>query len=86
MLSIEFFRYALQLQYTSALDLLYLAVGILLVSGALYLGTKRERRRRNRETNLANLPAHQHRTVRDAHHEIRDPAHQRHFKRKRFGQ
>ena len=39
-LAIEFFRYALQLQYTSALDLLYLAVGILLVSGALYLSTR----------------------------------------------
>lgn len=40
MLAIEFFRYARQLQYTSALDLLYLAVGTLLISGALYLGTK----------------------------------------------
>lgn len=39
-LAIEFFWYALQLQYTSPLDLLYLAVGTLLISGALYLGTK----------------------------------------------
>ena len=39
-LAIEFFRHALELRYESALDLLYLAVGTLLVSAALYLSTK----------------------------------------------
>ena len=39
-LAIEFFRHALDLRYESAIDLLYLAVGTLLVSAALYLSTK----------------------------------------------
>lgn len=36
-LIVEFFQYALQLSFTSALDLLYLALGILLIGGAIYL-------------------------------------------------
>lgn len=36
-LIVEFFQYALQLAFTTALDLLYLAVGILLIGGAIYL-------------------------------------------------
>jgi len=36
-LIIEFFQYALQLSFNTALDLLYLAVGILLIGGAIYL-------------------------------------------------
>ncbi len=39
-LAIEFFQRALALSYESALDLLYFAAGVLLVSVALYLGTK----------------------------------------------
>ncbi len=39
-LAIEFFQRALALSYESALDLLYFAAGGLLVSVALYLGTK----------------------------------------------
>jgi len=36
-LIIEFFQYALKLEYASPLDLVYLAVGILFIGGALYL-------------------------------------------------
>jgi hypothetical protein len=36
-LIIEFFQYALQLSFNTALDLLYLAIGILLIGGAIYL-------------------------------------------------
>lgn len=36
-LIIEFFQYALKLKYTNPLDLLYLAVGVLFIGGALYL-------------------------------------------------
>lgn len=36
-LIVEFFQYALRLSYASALDLLYLSLGILLIGGALYL-------------------------------------------------
>jgi uncharacterized membrane protein YqhA len=36
-LIIEFFKYALKLKYTSPLDLLYLAIGLLFIGGALYL-------------------------------------------------
>lgn len=36
-LIVEFFQYALQLSFNSALDLLYLAIGILLIGGAIYL-------------------------------------------------
>jgi uncharacterized membrane protein YqhA len=36
-LIIEFFQYALKLKYTSPLDLLYLAIGVLFIGGALYL-------------------------------------------------
>lgn len=36
-LIVEFFQYALRLSFNSALDLLYLAVGILLIGGAIYL-------------------------------------------------
>ena len=40
-LAIEFFQRALRLEYESALDLLFFAAGALLVSGALYLATKK---------------------------------------------
>ncbi len=40
-LVIEFFQRAVKLEYTTALDLLYFATGVLLVSGALYLGNKK---------------------------------------------
>ena len=40
-LVIEFFQRALKLEYESPLDLLYFATGVLLVSGALYLGTRK---------------------------------------------
>ena len=40
-LVIEFFGVALSLQYAQTLDLLYLALGIILVSGGLYLTTPR---------------------------------------------
>ena len=40
-LVIEFLGVALSLQYAQPLDLLYLTVGILLVSGGLYLITPR---------------------------------------------
>jgi hypothetical protein len=40
-LNIEFFQRALALRYESALDLFYFAVGVLLVSVALYLCTRR---------------------------------------------
>jgi uncharacterized membrane protein YqhA len=36
-LIIEFFQYALKLTYANSLDLLYLAIGILLIGGALFL-------------------------------------------------
>ncbi len=36
-LIIEFFQYALKLKYATPLDLLYLAVGVLFIGGALYL-------------------------------------------------
>ena len=36
-LIIEFFQYALKLTYATPLDLMYLAVGVLLIGGALYL-------------------------------------------------
>ena len=41
-LVIEFFQRALSLRYERVLDLLYLAAGIMLVSGALYLSGLRE--------------------------------------------
>lgn len=40
-LVIEFFQRALQLEYRSPLDLLYFATGVLLVSGALYVGSRK---------------------------------------------
>ena len=40
-LVIEFFQRALRLEYTTPLDLLYFATGVLLVSGALYLGNRK---------------------------------------------
>lgn len=40
-LAIEFFQHALQMEYTSVLELLYLALGILLVSGAFYLSNQK---------------------------------------------
>jgi len=40
-LVIEFFQRALQLEYERPLDLLYFATGVLLVSAALYLGTRK---------------------------------------------
>jgi uncharacterized membrane protein YqhA len=43
-LVIEFFQRALQLHYERPLDLLYFATSVLLVSGALYLGTRRRSR------------------------------------------
>jgi uncharacterized membrane protein YqhA len=36
-LIVEFFQYALRLQYTTSLDVLYLAAGIFAVGAALYL-------------------------------------------------
>jgi len=36
-LIVEYFQYALQLSFNTALDLLYLALGILLIGGAIYL-------------------------------------------------
>jgi uncharacterized membrane protein YqhA len=41
LLTIEFFQYAIALSYTRTLELLYLAAGILLLAGALYLSTRR---------------------------------------------
>ncbi len=43
-LVIEFFGIALSVQYTQSLDLLYLAVGILLVSGGIFLTAPRRAR------------------------------------------
>ncbi|MDP8950699.1 MAG: YqhA family protein [Actinomycetota bacterium] len=43
-LAIEFFQRALQLSYENALDLLFFAAGVLLVSGALYLSISRHSR------------------------------------------
>lgn len=40
-LVIEFFQRALQLEYERPLDLLYFATGVLLVSAALYLGSRK---------------------------------------------
>jgi uncharacterized membrane protein YqhA len=37
MLVVKFFQYALKFKYASPLELLYLAIGILLIGGALYL-------------------------------------------------
>jgi hypothetical protein len=39
-LIVEFLQYALGAHYTSALDLLYLAIGIALIGLALYLTSK----------------------------------------------
>ncbi len=39
-LIVEFLQYALAVRFTSALDLVYLAVGIALIGAALYLTTK----------------------------------------------
>jgi hypothetical protein len=39
---VKFFEYALQLSFKTPLDLLYLSVGILLVSAALYLTKGKE--------------------------------------------
>ena len=41
MLVIKFFQQALRQKYTSPLDLLYLAIGVLLIGGALYLTHRR---------------------------------------------
>jgi uncharacterized membrane protein YqhA len=41
LLTIEFFQHAMQLNYTRTLELLYLAAGILLLAGALYLSNTR---------------------------------------------
>ncbi len=43
-LVIEFFGIALSVQYTQPLDLLYLAVGIVLVSGGIFLTAPRRAR------------------------------------------
>jgi uncharacterized membrane protein YqhA len=43
-IELEFFQRALQLRYERPLDLLYFATSVLLVSGALYLGTRRRSR------------------------------------------
>lgn len=43
--AIEFFQRALQLRYETALDLLYFAASILLISGGLYLGTRKPSRK-----------------------------------------
>ncbi len=43
MLVVKFFEYALQMKYASPLDLLYLAVGILLIGAALWLTHQRSR-------------------------------------------
>ncbi len=40
-LVVKFFEYAMHLHYDTTLDLLYLAIGILLISGALYLNHSR---------------------------------------------
>ena len=40
-LVIEFFQRALKLEHENPLDLLYFATGVLLVSGALYLGSRK---------------------------------------------
>lgn len=40
-LAIEFFQHALELHYTHMLDLLYLAMGVLMVSGAFYLSNQK---------------------------------------------
>lgn len=42
-LVVKFFEYALQLPFKTPLDLLYLAIGVLLVSGALYLSKGKEK-------------------------------------------
>ncbi|MGE3537440.1 MAG: YqhA family protein [Candidatus Tectimicrobiota bacterium] len=41
-LVIEFFQHALELSYTTPIDLLYLAIGVLLISGAFYLSSHKE--------------------------------------------
>jgi hypothetical protein len=41
MLVIKFFQQALRQKYASPLDLLYLAIGVLLIGGALYLTHRR---------------------------------------------
>jgi uncharacterized membrane protein YqhA len=46
-LIIEFFQYALKLKFDTPIDLLYLAVGILLIGGALYLSGPRGAKRPN---------------------------------------
>lgn len=46
-LVIEFFQHALRLSYGSAVDLLYLALGILLVSAAFYLSNLRTGKNKN---------------------------------------
>ena len=48
-LVIEFFQRALQLEYENPLDLLYFAAGVLLVSGALYLGSRKPSKGKNPE-------------------------------------
>ena len=40
-LVIEFFQRALKLEHRNPLDLLYFATGVLLISGALYLGSRK---------------------------------------------
>jgi uncharacterized membrane protein YqhA len=42
LLTIEFFQYAMQMSYKGPLELLYLATGVLLLSGALYLSMARK--------------------------------------------
>lgn len=42
LLTIEFFQFAMQLNYKNTLELLYLAAGILLLAGALYLTNARD--------------------------------------------
>ncbi len=54
-LIVEFFQYALRLQYSTALDLLYLALGIFVVAAALYLT-------REKLTSSDSLPAEPLRT------------------------
>ena len=52
-LVIEFFQRALRLEYATPLDLLYFATGVLLVSGALYLGNKKPSKGKDLRENLS---------------------------------
>lgn len=70
-LIVEFFQYALQVSFTSALDLLYLALGILLIGGAIYLTKDKGQAKINRRSAIRQY-ASERRIARGSDHDGKD--------------